>query len=214
MNKKGGNNKEQYEPLAFYDAKVIIGASFCVFVCFVIAMLFVQIGIGVEQQFEASIHASHATEGENIVHVLPVSYDVMRMDYTVDKYNEGQEQFHELLDEVGGEKDYYLIRSNTAYQNVLSKLEMMGATTEDEEFDLPDNFFESGSIILIAKEDPNLSDYHVRGLTRDEKYYIHINTIIEKEGSDIDDVRGKAVLIRIDNIQPRVIDIEADTATE
>ena len=83
---------------------------------------------------------------------------------------------------------------------------MLSGVQEIEDFQLSDGFFNSGSVILVTAEKPGLSYFGINSITRDEDYNIFIDTSAI-DANDTINVEGKAILIKIENIQPKHIEV-------
>ena len=208
MSKKGGNNTES-DSYTLVDSRIVLTIVICVLASVIFMLGLILFGIEVSQKYLDALKISTSTtQTEKITDIISVRYETKTYSYNpgidvgVDFSGTAGSSFSELLKKVGGENGYYLIKSNTEYEDVINKIKMFQSREGLENFELDEDFFYSGSVILIASEKRGLSYFGINSITRDDDYNIHIDTS-SLDANDTIDVQGKAILIKIENIQPK-----------
>ena len=96
--------------------------------------------------------------------------------------------------------------SQTEYEKVVSTLASLGTEISSADFNLPDDFFYSGSLILLTTEMKGLTEFKINSITRNENYDLRVD-ISKTTKSDLYGIAGKAILVKVPNIQPSVVEV-------
>lgn len=205
MSEKGGEKTNT--PESTIDLRIILTSIITVCIGFIIVAGIMYAGVQIGRNYEASLTADD-TPIDDVTDIIGIQYETKAFTYSPGiKEGAGtKSEYRELLKKVGGEENYYYIGSNDAYDKVISQIKMLSGVQEIEDFQLSDGFFNSGSVILVTAEKPGLSYFGINSITRDEDYNIFIDTSAI-DANDTINVEGKAILIKIENIQPKHIEV-------
>ena len=99
-----------------------------------------------------------------------------------------------------------MISSQSEFDKVISTINALGGEIAKEDFELSENFFYSGSVILVTAEMRGLSSFEVNSVTRDENYNLRVD-VSKADANETQTVFGKAVLITVPNIQPDDVEV-------
>lgn len=204
MSEKGGKKSADVE-MTKVDAKVILTAIIGVFVGALVVLILMFIGMRVNENYHLNLSNKKGGESEVVTSILPIKYETMAVSYGNNK-EDAAKTLKKLGDKNGS--GYVVIKSNSELTNVLDQLKMKGAVVDG--IKVEDNFFNTGSIILINGEAKGLSHFGVETITRDQDYNIYIETSIVA-ANDVESVSGKAIMIKVDNIQPKHVEVKNRT---
>ena len=99
------------------------------------------------------------------------------------------------------------IDTNDRLEEVLGVISEYAGKKPDYKVDA--DFFESGSIILVATEAAGLKGFSVNSVSRDEDYNVQIDTAkTTTDESEI--VSGQLIFVKIQNIQPASVTVNID----
>ncbi len=231
MSKKGGKHSNQKANLTqgaehtgqceqkcgikhMLDAKVILTTVICFLAGAALVLGMVLFGIEANQRYNAMIQADENAAKSDVIDIISVKYETLSYSYDVDDTalaDPTASKQQTLLKKLGCIDDgYCLIKSNSEYQNILSEIKKFGGQLSENDLVLDEDFFNSGSIILVASEMPGLSNFSINSITRDGSYNLYIDTS-SIAANDTDDVTGKVMLIKIENIQPKQIELTERT---
>ena len=205
MSEKGGEKAKT--PESTIDLRIILTSIITVCIGFIVVAGIMYAGVQIGRNYETSLTADD-TPIDDVTDIIGIQYETKAFTYNPGiKEGAGtKSEYRELLKKVGGEENYYYIGSNDAYDKVISQIKMLSGVQEIEDFQLSDGFFNSGSVILVTAEKPGLSYFGINSITRDEDYNIFIDTSAI-DANDTINVEGKAILIKIENIQPKHIEV-------
>lgn len=203
MSEKGGENLESK-----LTARVVAMTFMSVLIGAVIVLGIILAGVQIGRSYQASLEGVEVTE-DDTVDIIGVKYEAMTISYNpgIEDGKGTATSYRTLLKKLGGEENYYYIKSQSQFDDAITKIKMLGGAVDVDGFELADDFFNSGSVILITAEKPGLSYFGVNSIVRDEKYHIHIDTSVV-DANDTINVAGKAILIKIENIQPKYIEVK------
>ncbi|MBR0134148.1 hypothetical protein IJM16_02690 [Candidatus Saccharibacteria bacterium] len=201
MSDKGGKKEKE----SLIDLKMILTAIIGVMLGAVFVLTLIFTGILLNERYH-TMRAEH-TQKEKVVDVVSVTYDEKKYSYyPAINGGDNETDFDSLLRMLGTDKDYYLIQSQTEYANVVSTIESLGGKISTEDFNLPEGFFYSGSLILITAEMQGLTEFKVNSITRNEDYHLRID-VSKTASSEFYGLNGSAILIKVPNIQPDFVEV-------
>ena len=201
MSDKGGKKEKE----SLIDLKMILTAIIGVMLGAVFVLTLIFTGILLNERYR-TMRAEH-TQKEKVVDVVSVTYDEKKYSYyPAINGGDNETDFDSLLRMLGTDKNYYLIQSQTEYANVVSTIESLGGKISTEDFNLPDGFFYSGSLILITAEMQGLTEFKVNSITRNEDYHLRID-VTKTASSEFYGLNGSAILIKVPNIQPDFVEV-------
>ncbi len=204
MSDKGGKeNKANKESLI--DLKMILTAIVGVLLGAIFILTLILTGVIVNERYR-NIRAEHSQK-EKIADVVAISYDTKNYGYYPAVNGGGDDtDFKSLLRMLGTEKDYLVIQSQSDYEKVVSTIASLGGNITTSDLDLSENFFYSGSLILLTAEMEGLTEFKVNSITRNESYDLRID-VSKNTKSDVYGIGGEAILVKIPNIQPSVVEV-------
>ena len=205
MSEKGGEKSKN--PESSVDFKIILTSIITVFLGFILALSMILAGVQIGRNYESGLYTS-VDPDEDVVDIIGVQYETKTFSYNpgIEDGAGTESSYRELLKKLGGEKNFYYIKSSAEYEKVLSQIKMFSGVQQLDDFELSDTFFNSGSVILVTAEKPGLSYFGINSINRDENYNIFIDTSAI-DANDTINVEGKAILIKIENIQPTLIEV-------
>jgi hypothetical protein len=209
MSEKGGTSANKNNSTVI-DTKVVLTTAICFLAGAAIVMGLILFGMEINKKYMALVDGDPAlTDKDNITEVISVKYDSASYSYrpevNADSSENQEPKYYTLLKKLNCEK-YCLIKSNTEYEDAINQVNMLGGRTEEHGLQLEENFFNSGSVILITSEMEGLSYFGINSITRDGDYNIYINTS-SIAANDTTNVEGDAVFIKIENIQPKYVEL-------
>ena len=203
MSEKGGKKAEQESLISL---KMILTAIVGVLlgIVFVLTLIFTGVIVGERYRDDRVEH----TQKEHIADVVAVNYEWKNYKYyaAIDGAGEGSQEFKSLFRMLGTDKDYFVIESQTDYDKVVSTIASLGGEITKDDLNLPENYFYSGSLILITAEMRGLSEFKLNSITRNENYDLRID-VSKTDASEYYNVGAEAILIKIPNIQPKVVEV-------
>lgn len=206
MSEKGGKQSKETESLISF--KMVATAIVGVLLGAVIVLSLIFTGVIVGDRYRDS-RAKRAYE-DKVVDVVGISYDKKEYSYrpVITDDDEIESCFRTLIDTLGAKEgeDYIMISSQSEFDKVISAINTLGGEVTKEDFDLSENFFYSGSVILVTAEMRGLSSFEVNSVTRDENYNLRVD-VSKADADETQTVFGKAVLITVPNIQPEDVEV-------
>ena len=208
MSEKGGE-KANKNDLTAVDSKIILTTIICVFLGAVLVLGLILFGMEVNSRYLGSLD-SDPTPVDNVTEVIAVRHETKTFTYNPGVDTNGSDRMYSsydtLLKKIGGKNGYYLIKSSSEYDKVINEIKLLSGREGIDSFEIDNDFFNSGSVILITAEKPGLSYFGINSVTRDGDYNIYINTS-SVDANDTINVEGKAILVKIDNIQPKYVEV-------
>ena len=201
MSDKGGKAKKE----SLIDLKMILTAIVGVLLGAVFILTLILTGVIVNERYR-DMHTK-STYKEKIADVVAINYETKSYNYYPAIDGGGDKtDYKSLLKLLGTDKDYLLIQSQTEYDKVVSTLVSLGTEISSSDLNLPDGFFYSGSLILLTTEMEGLTEFKVNSITRNEYYDLRVD-VSKTTKSDLYGIAGKAILVKIPNIQPGVVEV-------
>ena len=202
MSEKGGNKAEQESLISL---KMILTAIVGVLlgIVFVLTLIFTGVIVGEKYRDDRVKH----TQKEHVADVVAVNYDWKNYKYypAIDG-DSGADEYTSLIRMLGSDKNYLIIESQSDYDKVVSTIASLGGEITKDDLNLPENYFYSGSLVLITAEMRGLSEFKLNSITRNENYDLRID-VSKTAASEYYNVGAEAILIKIPNIQPKVVEV-------
>lgn len=208
--KKGELKKHDKD---YLDYKTILTTMLCtlVGVLFVLCLIFV----GIRMATGKTLGGSSAD-----VEIISINYGQQQYNYSVQDWQLSKDTkaayiFTDLETKYSGD-NYAVINSKTQLDTLLQTLN--GITNQNNFYEIEESFFTSSSIIAIALEHKEYSSYNIASITRDASYNLQVNIDAIRLNDDaISETSGayaSLYLIRVPNIQPRLVDLSINTINE
>ena len=182
---------------------------------FILAL--VHFGMNVQQNIDAKVEEKE--EKEKVVSILNVDYSSAEFRYVAPtgglttKEEADAQPKNYLISEIKDDYDenYLVIDNQDLLDKAISKLRS-AASDESISYDVEDKFFTSGSVILVTSEKSGLGGLDIKSVSRDEDYNIQIDAVEKNvEKSSVQDAsEGRAVFIKIRNIQPKSVKVNIE----
>ncbi len=197
-----------------FDTKVIFTTVICFLAGAALVLGMVLFGMEANQRYNAMVAADENAVKSDVIDIISVKYETLSFSYDVDDTklaDPSASKQQTLLKKLGCIDDgYCLIKSNSEYQDILSEIKKFGGQLSEDDLVLDEDFFNSGSVILVVSEMPGLSNFSINSITRDGSYKLYIDTS-SIAANDTVDVTGKVTLIKIENIQPKQVELTERT---
>ena len=199
MSDKGGKKEQE----SLIDLKMVLTAIVGVLLGAVFVMTLIFAGMIISERYYYARMAS--TQTEKITDVVPIEFESKSYHY-YPAVNGGDNEgyFESLLRVLGTNKSYYVISTQAEYETVVRTINSLGGEASTSDFDLPNDYFNSSSLILVTAEMRGLSQFHINSITRNEGYDLRID-VSAADAYDTVNVDGRAIIIKVPNIQPENI---------
>jgi len=187
-----------------FNAKIIITAVVSVLLCAAFVLSLITFGMNAQRKFDNA--NAEQREKSKIVEVKAVEYEASYFSYSTSELDPANTRY--LLDKLGAPKgqNYYIINSQDKLDAVLD------AAGHSGEYSVPAEFFKSSSIIAVPFEHAGLSNFDVKGVTRDENYNVAIS-LSYFDALQVENIMGSVALVKLQNIQPKLVTATVDLAT-
>lgn len=178
---------------------VLFGAAFI--------MALILFGMRVQNNMDA--RKEERKREEEVITINSVDFDTISFSYKVPGQGDDYENYLVNTIKKGTDSNYLVINSNTVLEDVLNALR--GASGDNNiSYTVDENFFNSGSVILVTQEGAKLSSFEAMTVTRDAQYNLQIDANAKYDESNIGDVKGYAAFVKISNIQPNSVEIKVE----
>lgn len=179
---------------------VVFGAAL------LLTLVWVGINIGSSKLFNPEVE-----ETEQISEIIDVDYESLKISYNLGEKDPSKNKSGYLLQEYGAQENYAIIKSMAQ----LERLQNIYNAHSDNDINLAgsmnldSSFFNSGSIIAITEEASYSDINSVSSVYRDEKYNLSVTLqrMSFMTGVAITDLHGDLVLIKVENIQPKKVQV-------
>lgn len=179
---------------------VVFGAAL------LLTLVWVGINIGTSNLFNPEVE-----ETEQISEIIDVDYDSLTLSYSLGEKDASKNKAGYLLQEYGANDNYVVIKSMSQLER-LQKLYNAHSSNEINlagSMNIDSSFFTSGSVIAITDEAKYSNIRAVSGVYRDESY--NLSVTLKKmsfmTGVAIENLHGDLVLIKVENIQPKQVQV-------
>ena len=218
MEEKGGNTEGENKNISanYVNPKMAIYAIVVVVLGIGILATMIFLGIGVANSQQPTNENPPISNNDNpVLESIKIEYDETQMRYWpsqeyTDKYR------NSLMHRYGvDDQEYAIIRTNNELDDFISAVNYSedGSAVENPfTYSVNDEFFKTGVIIAIAKEDAGLESMSVDEVYRDENYNLQIYANYSSP-SDTMTKYGKFSLLQIQNIQPKSVEILWNSTT-
>jgi hypothetical protein len=178
---------------------VLLGAAF------IMALIL----FGMRFQTNLDAKAEEKKRSEEIVTINSVDFKTDSFAYKAPSGENEVENYLVNLINKESKDDYVVINSNSMLEDVLNALR--GASGDNNiSYSVDKDFFNSGSVVLVTHEAAKLSDFRVNTVTRDADYNLQIDAVAKYGDSNLDTIDGRAVFVKISNIQPKDIEVKIE----
>jgi len=190
-----------------YNTKIAVTAIMSVLFGVVFILALILFGMRVQNNIDAQ--KEEKKRSEEIVTINSVDFDTDSFGYQAPADGDGTMNYLVNIIKADTNKNYLVINSNSMLEDVLNALR--GASGDNGiSYSVDESFFNSGSIILVTGEAARLSDFSVKTVTRDAQYNLQIDATAEYDDSDLDTIDGRAVFVKIRNIQPKNVEVKVE----
>ena len=183
------------------NTKIFVTALISVLAGTAFVLALVAFGMGMQRKFDSYERAK--AEANREISIIKLEYEAKGFGYQM------TEESRSLLQRLGaaeGEKSV-TIDTNDRLEEVLGVISEYAGKKPDYKVDA--DFFESGSVILVATEAAGLKGFSVNSVSRDEDYNVQIDTAkTTTDESEI--VSGQLIFVMIQNIQPASVTVNID----
>lgn len=191
------------------NTKIAVTAIMSILFGVVFILALILFGMRVQNNIDAQ--KEEKKRSEEIVTINSVDFDTDSFGYQAPA--DGDDMTNYLVNAIKADtnENYLVINSNSMLEDVLNALR--GASGDNGiSYSVDEGFFNSGSIILVTGEAARLSDFSVKTVTRDAQYNLQIDATAEYNDSNLDTIDGRAVFVKIRNIQPKNVEVKVEKA--
>ncbi len=189
------------------NIKIIITAIFGVLIGVVFILALINFGMGIQRKLDSN---KTSDEPEKIVSIIAVDYSSASFDYKVKNELGGGASLDNYLISLYDSslnQNYLVIESQDMLDTVLGDIRIASGN-ESITYDVDEKFFYSGSIVMVTSEEDDLYDFKIASVTRDENYNIQVDAKKSLKEDNCESVcNGKAIFIKIRNIQPKSVSV-------
>ena len=205
MDEKGGNQEESKGNIStnYVNSRIVAMVAIAVVFCAVFITGLVVFGMRfIEIGKERPDRPSAQLPSESI----EIKYEKTASGYLPADRGSDVAYKSSLLHSIGIDSDeYVIIKSTSEMQKFVSAVNELNEFDDDKfSYKVEEDFFESGAIVVIAKEEVSLSGICINSVHRDENYNIIIDASYSTE-NDTMEYGGEFVLLKIQNIQPKSV---------
>lgn len=155
------------------------------------------------------VDASNHNEAANSrdVAVINISYNSQSYHFASNELCLSGEASQCLMNQYSAsDKDYAIIKSNDQLSRMVNIMNSYSGAGGAYSVNIPEDFFYSGSVVAIVKEDKKYDDLVVTNVYRDEKYNLHVDAKVDESANpDANVASAHVVLLSIPNIQPKEV---------
>lgn len=199
------------------NIKIAVTAILSILLGTAFILALVHFGMNVQQNIDAKVEEKE--EKEKIVSILNVDYSSAEFRYVaptgglMTKEEADARPKNYLISEIKDDYDenYLVIDNQDLLDKAIGKLRS-AASDESISYDVEDKFFTSGAVILVTSEKTGLGGLDIKSVSRDDDYNIQIDAIGKNnEKTSVQDAsEGRAVFIKIRNIQPKSVKVNIE----
>ena len=217
MDKQGGEPEKKLEKVStnYVNSKIVITAVIVILLGIIFVLVLILFGMEATNRYDNEEPHSTPTpttpaEDENVI----VEYEEVTTSYNADQENPNHAK-NSLMSKYGNDdSEYVIISSAKELDEFVGAINSMNADADTAPFiySVDSEFFTTGTVIAVAKEDAGLDKMAIDEVYRDGEYNIHI---IGHYVSPYDTltVSGQVSLIQIQNIQPKSVSLVWDEGT-
>ena len=214
MSKKGG---EEHQGDSILNLRTFAVCFIAVMAGVAFVLILIYSGLLLGDKYDRIVRSNHIVTSDVVKsdELIAVKYDAEQFSYIIDSDDAVKDGSSSLIHKFNDENSgYTVIKSKTRYDALL---DLAGRYSVDldlvDEYLVDEDFFVSGSVIAIAVEGTEYKSYQVRSVERDAEYSIKVT--LEKSGEEekplpIDSANhyGQLFLVKVDNIQPRLVEVD------
>lgn len=211
MSDKGGDKSK--ETMSLFDFKIILTGIVGTLIGIIFVLTLIFTGVIVSERYHDK--ASTSGQREKVIDIVGVTNNSATYEYPPLINGGGSNEdgdktnYQSLINYLGSDDNYMVITSNSEYERVLSALSYIGGKPYSEPLKIEDDFFYSGSVILVTAEMEGMVSFNLNSVVRDENYNISVDvSTVFPDGPKLYGIAGGAILIKIPNIQPKNVDVK------
>lgn len=179
---------------------VVFGAAL------LLTMILIGVNIGTSNLFRPETETT-----ERISEIIDVDYNAIMLSYDMGEKEQSKEKTGYLLKEYGVSENYAIIKSISQLERLQKIYDEHSSSTVNlaGSMDIDSSFFDSGSVIAITDEALYSNIRSVSSVFRDENYNLSVTLSKMSFMTDvaITNLHGDLVLIKVENIQPKKVQV-------
>lgn len=211
MDEKGGEQGDSNHKIStnYINSKIIITVVIAVLFGLAFVVGLIAFGYHLANGGNRSSGNSSGAGAPAVVENIEVKYSTKHASYTPVRPDGSANYKSELLHSIGvNDADYAIIRSSSELDEFLTAVNTHSNFKYGQfAYSVDDDFFKSGTIIVVAKEEMSLFDTRVNGVSRDENYNVSISMNYTIDSSMLE-YGGEFMLLKIENIQPKSVTVD------
>ncbi|MBO4855445.1 hypothetical protein J5500_03525 [Candidatus Saccharibacteria bacterium] len=212
MEEKGGdsNNESKNISTNYVNSKIVSWVAIIVILgaAFITAMIC--IGINISNQREEPTPEQPVDDPDHpVIESIKVEYDETSMSYAAPK-ERSNEYKNSLMHRYGvDDAEYAIIRSSSELDDFITAVNHLSDgndATNPFTYSVSEDFFKTGVIVAVAKEEPGLASMRIDDVYRNQNYNLQIYAHYASPYDTLT-VFGMFSLIQIQNIQPKAVEV-------
>ena len=212
MGEQGGdsNNDNKNISANYVNSKMIIWVLIIIILGAAFIATMIGIGIGMSNSKEEPVAEEPADEPEKpVLESIKVEYEETSMSYAAAQ-EPSTEYKNSLMHRYGvDDAEYAVIRSASELDDFVDAVNYRSDGEDVANpftYSVSDDFFKTGVIVAVAKEDAGLASMTVEDVYRNQNYNLQIYAKFASP-NDTTAVSGIFSLIQIQNIQPKAVEL-------
>ena len=211
MGEQGGEPEEQSQKVStnYVNSKIVVTAVIMLLLGIIFILVLILFGMYASQNYreDKPAHSTSSPQKPADENVL-VEYEEVTTNYAAAQDNPNG-FVNSLMSKYGvNDAEYAIIRSNDELEDFVAAINSTNTSENATPFvySVNSDFFATGTVVAVAKEDAGLDHMTIEEVYRDGDYNIHI---IGNYSSSYDTTKvyGTLSLIQIQNIQPKTVDL-------
>ena len=215
MSKKGG---EEIQKSSALNLRSFVVCFIAVMAGVAFVLILIYCGILLGDKYDRIVDNNRIVKSDIIESedLVAVKYEAEQFSYVIDTESAAKDGESSLIRKFNDENSgYTVVKSKTRYDALL---DLVGRYSVDldlvDEYQVDEDFFVSGSVVAIAVEGTDMASYQVRNVERNADYSLKVTlekTDNESNAPLVDDTAnhyGQLFLIKVDNIQPRLVEVD------
>jgi len=214
MGEQGGDSEEQSKKVStnYVNSKIVITTVIVLLLGIIFVLVLILFGMHASRNYREGepAHSTHTPEepaDENVI----VEYEEVTTSYAAARENPNGFK-NSLMSKYGiDDAEYAIIRSSDELEDFVAAVNSMNTSADATLFvyNVSPDFFMTGSVIAVAKEDAGFGQMTIEEVYRDRDYNIHVIGYYSSPYDTLT-VSGKVSLIQIQNIQPKTVSVVWD----
>ena len=212
MDEKGGESEENHKDISanYINSKIITTVAIAIVVGIVFVIGLVLFGMrlvddGRSRSTDQPVSRNNQSPAESI----EIEYEKTTSAYVPTDRENGATYKNALLHSVDvDDAEYMIIRNAEDLGKFITAANSINEFSDKEfTYEVSEDFFKSGSLIVIAKEEIALSEICIDSVHRDENYNITIDATYSAENNTLG-YGGEFAILKIQNIQPESVEVK------